>query len=290
MPERLFDGSKLREHRVVKRKSQTNVGDAIGVTTNQVSKWEKGQATPPQERLPGIARAVEADLDALFPRREPPNLTDLRCDAGMTRADTMAFTATKSSMAVRAAEDGKRPLPLEHELALAQAYGVSLAELRAAQKRSFGQVVPLFTPLPTAPAPARSAITDRIASVRDEVYGGSLPSDAEIAAAGNSKSGRPLLTEDLVAALREGTQTEAPDAVRDALALAFDLPPVYFHTQDQQVARLVVSARAVHNRYAAATASGGESGMPTEAREELACFVSDTVTAILGPKLGGGTK
>lgn len=290
MPERIFDGSKLRERRVVARKSQTSVGDDVGVNANQVSKWENGQATPPQERLPGIARAVEADLDELFPRHDPPNLTDLRCDAGMTRADTMVFTGTRSSMAVRAAEDGQRPLSQEHELALAEAYGVSLAELRAAQKRSFGQVVPLVAPLATDPTPAGSVIADRIAAVRDEVYAGHLPSDAEIASAGNSKSGRPLLTEDLVAALREGTPTQVPDAVRDALALAFDLPPVYFHTQDQQIARLVVSARAVHNRCTAVTAGGGEFGMPDAARAELAGFISETVTALLGPQPGDGMK
>ncbi|MFD9038790.1 helix-turn-helix transcriptional regulator [Streptomyces bottropensis] len=286
MPERIFDGSKLRDRRVIARKSQTSVADEIGVKTNQVSKWENNQATPPQERLPGIARAVDADLNELFPRLGPPTLIDLRCDAGMTRADTTKFTNTRSSMAVRSAEEGKRPLSEEHELALAEAYAVTLAELRAAQKRSFGYVVPLVAPLRAVAAPADQRIADRIAYVRDEVYAGELPSDSEIASAGNRKSGRPLLTEDLVRALREGTQTHASEEVLDTLALALNLPPVYMHTSDRQIARLVVSAQALRNRYTIRAARGGENGIPDAARTELADFISDTMAEILGPETG----
>lgn len=288
MPERIFDGSKLRERRVIARKSQTSVAAAIGVRTNQVSKWETNQATPPQERLPGIARAVDADLDELFPRLGPPDLIDLRCDAGMTRADTTEFTKTRSAMAVRSAEEGKRPLSEEHELALSKAYGVTLAELRAAQKRSFGYDVPIVAPLRAVPAPENQVIADRIAHVRDEVFGGELPSDAEIASAGNRKCGRPLLTEDLVQGLREGTQTQTSEDVLDALALALNLPPVYMHTPDPQIARLVVSAQVVRNSYTIRAARGGENGIPEAARAELADFISDTMAEILGES--GGAK
>ncbi|MFE0357548.1 helix-turn-helix transcriptional regulator [Streptomyces nigra] len=288
MPERIFDGSKLRERRVIARKSQTSVAAAIGVRTNQVSKWETNQATPPQERLPGIARAVDADLDELFPRLGPPDLIDLRCDAGMTRADTTEFTKTRSAMAVRSAEEGKRPLSEEHELALSKAYGVTLADLRAAQKRSFGYDVPAVVPLRAVPAPEDQVIADRIAYVRDEVFGGDLPSDAEIASAGNRKCGRPLLTEDLVQGLREGTQTQTSEDVLDALALALNLPPVYMHTPDPQIARLVVSAQVVRNSYTIRAARGGENGIPESARAELADFISDTMAEILGES--GGAK
>ncbi|MGW0866997.1 helix-turn-helix transcriptional regulator [Streptomyces sp. NPDC002611] len=288
MPERIFDGSKLRERRVIARKSQTSVAAAIGVRTNQVSKWETNQATPPQERLPGIARAVDADLDELFPRLGPPDLIDLRCDAGMTRADTTEFTKTRSAMAVRSAEEGKRPLSEEHELALSKAYEVTLAELRAAQKRSFGYDVPAVVPLRAVPAPEDQVIADRIAYVRDEVFGGDLPSDAEIASAGNRKSGRPLLTEDLVQGLREGTQTQTSEDVLDALALALNLPPVYMHTPDPQIARLVISAQVVRNSYTIRAARGGENGIPEAARAELADFISDTMAEILGES--GGAK
>ncbi|MEV7887470.1 helix-turn-helix transcriptional regulator [Streptomyces sp. NPDC002817] len=289
MPERLFDGSKLRERRVVKRKSQASVGETLGVTANQVSKWENGQATPPQERLPAIARTVEAELNELFPRLEPPNLMDLRCDAGMTRADTIKFTGTRSSMAVRSAEDGKRPLSQEHELALSTAYGVTIAELRAAQKRSFGHVVPMVPPAQEAPVADR-VIADRLAVVRDEVYGGRLPSDAEIASAGNLKSGRPLLTEDMVRGLRECTQTQVPDEVLDALALALNLPPVLFHTPDAQIVRLVVSASAVRTNFTIRAARGGEGGIPEATRTQLVDFISDTMAEILGPEPGAGLK
>jgi transcriptional regulator with XRE-family HTH domain len=279
MPERTFDGRELRNRRVLLRKSQSELGATLGVGTNAVSRWETGQATPPPERLPGIAAALDADLDDLFPRLEPPNLADLRCDAGMTQADTVAVTKTRSPMSVRAAERGKRPLPEAFHEALAHAYGVTVPELLAAQRRSFGHIVP-------AQAPERvsaTSVAHKLAHLRDDVFQGALPSDAEIADEGNRKAGKPVLTQALVEALRLGTYAGLSDEILDALALALDVPSVFFRSPDPQIERLVVSTRAVRNSFTVEAARGGEHEIPAAARAELLDFISSTMAEILGP-------
>ncbi|WEO94241.1 helix-turn-helix domain-containing protein [Streptomyces sp. FXJ1.172] len=282
MPERTFDGRELRNRRVLLRQSQSELGAVLGVGTNAVSRWETGQATPPPERLPGIAAALDADLDDLFPRLEPPNLADLRCDAGMTQADTVAVTRTRSPMSVRAAERGKRPLPESFHEPLADAYGVTVPELLAAQKRSFGHVVPVRAP---TGAPA-TAVADKLAHLRDDVFRGALPPDAEIAAEGNRKAGKPVLTQALVEALRLGTCAGPSDEILNALALALDVPSVFFQSPDPQIEQLVVSTRAVRNSFTVEAARGGEHEIPAAARAELLDFISSTMAEILGPESG----
>jgi transcriptional regulator with XRE-family HTH domain len=264
---------------VLLRKSQSELGAVLGVGTNAVSRWETAQATPPPERLPGIAAALEADLDDLFPRLEPPNLADLRCDAGMTQADTVAVTKTRSPMSVRAAERGKRPLPEAFHQALARAYGVTVPELLAAQKRSFGHIVPVQAPA----GASATAVAHKLAHLRDEVFQGTLPPDAEIAGEGNRKAGKPVLTQALVEAVRLGTYTGLSDEILDALALALDVPSVFFHSPDPQIERLVVSTRAVRDSFTVEAARGGEKEIPAAARAELLDFISSTMAEILGP-------
>ncbi|MFI8932487.1 multiprotein-bridging factor 1 family protein [Streptomyces sp. NPDC053474] len=283
MPERTFNASSLRTQRELKRMSRRELADAVGVGANAVARWEAGEAVPPPEKLPRIARALEADLDVLFPRPGLPDLTDLRCDAGMIRADTIVHLGTKSAMPLRAAETGKRPLSAPAEVALAAAYGVSLAELRAAQKRSFGHDVPAIAPRSSTPPP--STVAAKLAFLREE-----LPlapaTDAELAEAGNSAFERPVLTAHVVRTLREGTQTASVETL-DALALAYGVPPVYFRTRDPHIARLVVSARAVRDRYASTTAPQDQGELPAAARAELVAFISDMAAqmhdAVAGP-------
>ncbi|WDN56944.1 helix-turn-helix transcriptional regulator [Streptomyces clavuligerus] len=322
MPDRIFDGNKLRDYRVIRRMSQSDLAAALDIRTNAVYRWENGLATPPQERLPGIAAMLGADLDELFPRPAPPNLADLRCDAGMRQSDTTRYTNSMSPMPIRAAEQGRRALSDEAVTALARAYNVTRAELLAAQRRSFGfdqPAVPEQT-APTAPtalvaqgararrgdhpsagtrvepgrqeqagrqskempAQAATTIAEKIAYLRAELHGGTGPSDADLAVAGNGRGGPAVLTERLVRELRTGRRTTAPDGVLDALALAFDVPPVYFRSSDPGVHRLVVSARAVHNEFTIMAARGGEQEISREARDQLRDFISDTMAEILG--------
>ncbi|CAM5604858.1 HTH cro/C1-type domain-containing protein OS=Streptomyces microflavus OX=1919 GN=Smic_65220 PE=4 SV=1 [Streptomyces microflavus] len=259
------------------------VAEGLHVKVNAVYRWENGLAAPPQERLPAIAAFLDADLDELFPRTESPNLADLRCDAGMTQADTARYTNTSSPMPVRAAEQGKRPLSDQAVNALTGAYNVTRAELLAAQRRSFGQ--------PEEPREEPSAEGARTARklefLRTEVYGGVLPSDAHLASEGNRKSGSTVLTEAAVRSLRTGEAAEPADGALDALALALDVPPVYFRQDDPEVDALILSTRAVRNRFTVMVARGAGQDMPKESWDQLRDFIGETMEEILADDENG---
>ncbi|MCY0935192.1 helix-turn-helix transcriptional regulator [Streptomyces sp. H34-S4] len=283
MPDRAFDGSKLRDRRVIKRLSQATLAEGLHVKVNAVYRWENGLAAPPPERFPAIAAFMGTDLDELFPRTESPNLADLRCDAGMTQADTARYTNTSSPMPVRAAEQGKRPLSDQAVTALAAAYHVTRAELLAAQRRSFGQ--------PEEPKEEPSADGARVArkleSLRTEVYGGVAPSDAHLASEGNRKSGSTVLTETMVRALRAGEVADPEAAVLEALALALDMPLVYFQQDHPEVDALILSTRVVRNRFTVRVARGADQDMPKESWDQLRDFIGETMVEILADEENG---
>ena len=62
-------GEQIKKYRVQKRYTQEKLGNMIGVTTQAVSKWERG-GTPDAEVLPQLADALGVSIDALFGRDE----------------------------------------------------------------------------------------------------------------------------------------------------------------------------------------------------------------------------
>jgi len=58
-------GVKIKEFRTKTGITQEELGQLVGVTTQAVSKWERG-GTPDAELLPRIARALGVSVDALF--------------------------------------------------------------------------------------------------------------------------------------------------------------------------------------------------------------------------------
>lgn len=58
-------GIKIKEFRTKKGITQEELGQLVGVTTQAVSKWERG-GTPDAEILPNIAGALDVSIDALF--------------------------------------------------------------------------------------------------------------------------------------------------------------------------------------------------------------------------------
>ena len=62
-------GQQIKKYRIENGFTQEQVGKIIGVTTQAVSKWEKG-STPDAEILPGIADALGVSVDALYGREE----------------------------------------------------------------------------------------------------------------------------------------------------------------------------------------------------------------------------
>lgn len=60
-------GEQIKKYRVQKKYTQEKLGGMIGVTTQAVSKWERG-GTPDAEVLPLLADALGVSIDALFGR------------------------------------------------------------------------------------------------------------------------------------------------------------------------------------------------------------------------------
>lgn len=60
-------GKQIKHYRLKKGYTQEALGKMIGVTTQAVSKWERG-SSPDAELLPQIADALDVNIDALFGR------------------------------------------------------------------------------------------------------------------------------------------------------------------------------------------------------------------------------
>ncbi|MFG2836074.1 helix-turn-helix domain-containing protein [Streptomyces zaomyceticus] len=219
MPPRQFDGRRLRAARRAKELSQKEVGAAVGVKAPAVSRWEDNQEFPKGEKLPALAAAVGQPLDVLFPNDGPADLQLLRCDAGLSV--TQAAEVIKASrVPVSNAEGGRRRLNEAYVKPLAEAYGVTEEELRAAQDVSFGLRPEGSHDIPAAPRTVGEKINYL---VQHGYVGQEAPSDEEIARLVNEHAGGTAVTTDDIGALRAGTATEASEAVRAGLAHALQV-------------------------------------------------------------------
>lgn len=62
-------GQQIRKYRMEKGLTQEQLGELVGVTTQAVSKWERG-GVPDAELLPSLSRALGVSIDALFEMEE----------------------------------------------------------------------------------------------------------------------------------------------------------------------------------------------------------------------------
>lgn len=60
-------GQQIKKYRIQKKYTQEKLGQLVGVTTQAVSKWERG-GTPDAEVLPQLADALGVSIDALYGR------------------------------------------------------------------------------------------------------------------------------------------------------------------------------------------------------------------------------
>ncbi|CCK32103.1 hypothetical protein BN159_7724 [Streptomyces davaonensis JCM 4913] len=272
MPARRFDPNRVLLARREGGFKQTDVASHVGVSGARVSAWETGRSVPDPEKLPRLAEALNRDLDDLFPRDGRPDLADLRADAGYTQAATKELTGTSTAGPVAAAENAQRRLAEEYEPKLAEAYGVSVEALRRAQDRSFG----IDVPEPGEAVPGAEGQEPRLRG--EEMLPETLaekityllerlpipPSDAQLAALGNDRTGREVLTEDLVRDLRTGKVSSAQDDVLDALAEALDTTPLIW-SQDADVQRIIGGTMLLRGQISAIAARGGEEkGLPAD--------------------------
>ncbi|MEU8550482.1 helix-turn-helix transcriptional regulator [Streptomyces roseoverticillatus] len=237
---RAFNGRRFREAREAARKTQAQVGEALGVRATVISRYESGALTPPPEKLPLLAKHVGWSLDALFPRQGLPNLADLRADAGISQKDTKHITKTASASPVRKAEKGITPLAEVYVEPLAKAYGVTVEQLRAAQERSPGRPMPA----PASVGPPQT-LPEKITYLLEHTYPGEQapPSDREIADRINEYAGAVVITEEGVCDLRTGTQPAAKPIVIEGLAEVFGVESAYFQDDDETVKAVIASLK-----------------------------------------------
>lgn len=62
-------GKQIKKYRCIKGITQEQLGQLVGVTTQAVSKWERG-GTPDAELLPRLSQVLGVSIDALFGREE----------------------------------------------------------------------------------------------------------------------------------------------------------------------------------------------------------------------------
>ncbi|MER6218759.1 helix-turn-helix transcriptional regulator [Streptomyces sp. NPDC001674] len=289
MPVRHVDGHLLRNVRRAADLTQGEVAERLGVSVPAVVGWESGKSVPDGEKLPALADALGMDLDELFPRSLPPDLADLRCDAGYSQYQTAAITGTRSAGPVANAERGRRRLAEKFLPLLAEAYGVSVVELLAAQERSFspdprppdpeGQRtrrtrIAVGDTAPKAPTDLPVTIAEKITHLLAETYAAPCPTDAQIAERGNAELSAEVLSEDLVRQLRTGEVTAASAEVLNALAAALAVPVLFFSTDDSEVHRIISGMRLVRGGMASLAARGEGEGLPAELLEFIGGVVA----------------
>ncbi|MGW1123837.1 helix-turn-helix transcriptional regulator [Streptomyces sp. NPDC002526] len=221
----------MREVRRAADISQADVASALGSADSTVAGWESGAATPDQEKLPALARVLNWDLDDLFPREGSPDLTDLRCDAGLYRYETRAVIGTKSDGPVAGAEGGVRRLKDRYVPLLAAAYGVTEDALKRAQDRSFGEADEVEK--------VPETLAEKITLLLERSYPGRpAPGDQEIADSVNAYAGSQVTSAEDITALRTGRDDAPVPVVLEGLAQFFDVSKLYFEP-DESVARQV---------------------------------------------------
>ena len=68
-------GEQIKKYRTQKGLTQEELGNMVGVTTQAVSKWERG-GVPDAEIVPLIADALDVSTDILFGREVTKTIVD----------------------------------------------------------------------------------------------------------------------------------------------------------------------------------------------------------------------
>ncbi|MFE9042525.1 helix-turn-helix transcriptional regulator [Streptomyces sp. NPDC007818] len=224
--------------------SQSDVASALRAADSTVAGWELGSSVPDQEKLPALAQVLNKPLNDLFPREGLPDLTDLRCDAGLYRYEMAAVIGTKSDGPVAGAEQGVRRLKDKYLPSLAEAYHVTVDEVRRAQDRSMAKALGEGVENETADStetenPPRT-LAEKFTLLLEKSFPSpeGAPGDVEIAAAINAHAGGIVITDAGVRDLRTGASEAATPLVLEGLADFLGVTPLYFQPDDQVAAQV----------------------------------------------------
>lgn len=310
--QRRFDPGLVETIRRQRGIPKTTLAKRLGYSTHSmVSAALSGDGTPPPEKLPAWADALGVDLDETFPRLDEnenpvePDLQDLRTDKGITMAQIPAIIGTDSPVPVRKAEQGKSKNPLKEEYAqrLAKAYGVSVAELRAAEARSRGSVYmpgPAHqTPTDAPPAPEGTqqerpaTLAEVITHHLERMPTDTRPTDGDIAAAINARAGAAVITPSQVLALRTGSvsqeeivATVAESVLHQGLADALKVPAITFQSSHEMVDHIVEYVHGLAERGDFKLQARGGSGISPQFAAKLMELLAEAKAETRGRKRG----
>ncbi|MFF4859910.1 hypothetical protein ACFY2N_34085 [Streptomyces rubiginosohelvolus] len=224
------------------------------------------------------------DIDVLFPREGPCDLTDLRCDAALSReAVVQAVGGGVSLWLLGAAERGDRHLDSAWMPVLAGLYAVSVDVLQAAQRRSFGEPDPVpaeAVGLPMLTLQLRARVVER--------FPDGEPSSGDIAAAVNEAVGTDVVRGDQVDAILRGIPADRVfGGAQGARSVAITGLAHYFGVSELDLdglgaeRRVVADLRYLANRYNVAFTDRGDGGGVSR---EMVALLSDLVNRELtGP-------
>ncbi|MFL0025983.1 helix-turn-helix transcriptional regulator [Streptomyces sp. NBUL23] len=275
MPPRRFNGPQLMRVRRAADVHRRELAAAVGSKSQQiVAGWETEKTFPPGEKLPVIARVLRVDIDVLFPREGPCDLADLRCDAGYAQY-AAAEEIGISKYGLSRAERGERRLDDAWIGPLATLYGVHADELLAAQRRSFGEAVPVFLPATLPP------LTQELRALVSERFPEGEPAPDVIAAGVNGVAGVDVIRGDQVEALLRGMSADRVFAgAHVARAVAVTGLAGYFgvselRLDDRAESRVLDDLRYIASRYDIDLAArGGEGGVSPEMVAVLSDLIS----------------
>lgn len=93
-------GARVRMRRLMLNLSQTELGDALGVTFQQVQKYEKGANRIGAGRLQQISSFLQVPIPFFFEGLPPSTRTSKAPNDGHALSDISRFTATSEGLAL----------------------------------------------------------------------------------------------------------------------------------------------------------------------------------------------
>ena len=90
MDYRSFIGNKIRYYRHSAGITQEELGERLGISKQNINRWEAGKTAPTIENLAKIAKALDIHLGSFFPDNEASNVKEEECNTHLLNAAYMA--------------------------------------------------------------------------------------------------------------------------------------------------------------------------------------------------------
>lgn len=85
-----FIGNKIRFYRHSAGITQEELGERLGISKQNINRWELGKSSPTIENLSKIAKALDVNLNLFFPKYESSDIKEEECNTHLLNAAYMA--------------------------------------------------------------------------------------------------------------------------------------------------------------------------------------------------------